>query len=143
MYNITYRPQESFTVHLPERDIVFHWRDKLYVADFSQPIVAVKAEEARAQAVYEIIRNCGYPLYTEAVHLIQDGNFTHMLMLTAEDVKRTYELFGEPVGSVRGKMTKKGESSFIRRQSDNGPEEAGFSYRGYAPGRSAFYDHSV
>jgi hypothetical protein len=30
-----------------------------------------------------------------------------MLMLTAEDIKRAYDLYGEPVGSVRGKMTKK------------------------------------
>jgi hypothetical protein len=112
MYNITYRPQESFTVHLPERDIIFYRRDKLYVADFSRPVVAVtkaytKAEEARAQAAYEIICNCGYPSITEAIHLIQDGNLTHMPMLTAEDVRRAYDLYGEPVGSVRGKLTKK------------------------------------
>jgi hypothetical protein len=82
------------------------------VGDFSKAVVAVtraytKAEEARAQAAYEIIRNCGYPSYAEAVHLIQDGNFTHMPMLTAEDIKHAYDLFGEPVESVRGKMTKK------------------------------------
>jgi hypothetical protein len=41
MYDITYRPQESFTVCLPERDIVFYRRNKLYVADFSQSTVAV------------------------------------------------------------------------------------------------------
>ena len=112
MYDITYIPQESFTVHLPERDIIFHRRDKLYVADFSRPIVAVtkaytKSEEARAQAAYEVIRNCGYPSIAEAIHLIQDGNLTHMPMLTAEDVRRAYDLYGEPVGSVQGKMTKR------------------------------------
>jgi len=66
-----------------------------------------KAEEARAQAAYEIIHNCRYPLYAEAVHIVQDGNFTHIPMLTAKDIKRAYDLYGEPVGSVRGKMTKK------------------------------------
>jgi len=115
---ISYRPQESFTVHFSERDIVFYRRDKLYAADFDQPIVVVtkaytKAEEARAQAAYEIIRNCGYPSYTEAVHLIQDGNFTHMPMLTAEYVKRAYNLLGEPVGSVRGKNDEKENKSSI------------------------------
>lgn len=60
MYDIMYRPQESFTVHFSERDIVFYRRDKLYVADFSRPIAAVtkaytKGEEARTQAAYEII----------------------------------------------------------------------------------------
>ncbi len=81
-YNVQ-TTRKLYCVHLPERDIVFHRRDKLYAADFNQPIVVVtkactKAEEARAQAAYEIIRNCGYPSYTEAVHLIQDGNFTHV-----------------------------------------------------------------
>jgi hypothetical protein len=41
LYEITYQPQESFTVHLPDRDIVFHRRDKLYVTGFSETVVAV------------------------------------------------------------------------------------------------------
>jgi hypothetical protein len=48
-----------------------------------------------------------YPSYMEAVHLIQDGNFQHMPMLTANDIKRAYKLYGEPVGSIQGKMTKR------------------------------------
>jgi hypothetical protein len=112
LYTITYQPQESFTVHLPDRDIVFHRRNKLFVADFSLLVVTVmrvhtKAEEARAKEAYELIHNCGYPSYAEAVHLIKDGNFTHMPMLTAEDIKRAYDLFIEPVAHVRGMMTKK------------------------------------
>ncbi len=84
----------------------------MYVADFDvERTVAVtrahtKAEEARAKLAYEIIRNCGYPSQAEAIHLVQDGNFAHMPMVTAEDVKRAYELYGEPVGSARGKMVK-------------------------------------
>jgi hypothetical protein len=34
LYEITYEPQHSFTVHLPARDIQFHQKNKLYVADF-------------------------------------------------------------------------------------------------------------
>jgi hypothetical protein len=99
LYKITYQPQHSFTVHLPNRDIVFYRRDKLYMADFSEAVVAVtkaytKAKEARAQAVYKIIRNCRCPLYAEAVHIVQDENFTHMPILTAEDIKRAYNLYG-------------------------------------------------
>ncbi len=41
LYKIMYEPQESFTVHLPDRDIVFHRRDKLYVIGFSETVVAV------------------------------------------------------------------------------------------------------
>jgi len=94
-------------------------RDKLYVADFDvERTVAVtrahtKAEEARAKVAYEIIRNCGYPSQAEAIHLMQDGNFTHMPMVTAEDVKRAYELYGEPVGSTRGKMVRQKQSRAI------------------------------
>jgi hypothetical protein len=119
MYPITYEPQESFTVHLPDRDIVFSRRDKLHIADFDvERTVAVtraytKAEEARAKAAYEIIRNCGYPSQAEAIHLMQDGNFTHMPMVTAEDVKRAYELYGEPVGSTRGKLVRQKQSRAI------------------------------
>jgi hypothetical protein len=36
-----------------------------------------------------------------------------MLMLMAEDVKRAYELYGEPVGSVRGKMVNRKQSRAI------------------------------
>jgi hypothetical protein len=43
----------------------------------------------------------------EAVHLIKDGNFTHMLMLTAGDIKRAYDLFIEPVAHVHGMITMK------------------------------------
>jgi len=94
-------------VHLPDRDMVFKRRNKLYIADFGTQVVAVtkaytKAEEARAQAAYEIIRSCGYPSQVEVIHLIQDGNFTHMPMIMAEDVKRAYKLYGEPIGGVQG-----------------------------------------
>jgi hypothetical protein len=33
-YPITYEPYEGFTVHLPERDILFRRVGKLHVADF-------------------------------------------------------------------------------------------------------------
>jgi hypothetical protein len=70
MYHITYQPQESFTVHLPDRNIVFSRRNKLYTVDFGTLIAAVtraytKAEEARAQAVNEVIHSCGYPSLME------------------------------------------------------------------------------
>jgi hypothetical protein len=94
LYVITYEPQLSFTVNLPGKDIVFNRRNKLYGADLgteegtvlvTQPYL--KAEEARAKEAYELIKNFGYPSYQEAIHLIQDGHFKHMPMLTAADVK--------------------------------------------------------
>ncbi len=53
-----------------------------------------------------MIKNSGF-LNQEAIHLIQDGNFTRLPMLTTADIKRAYDFFGEPEGSVRGKMTKR------------------------------------
>ena len=35
-YDITYIPRQAFVVHLPERDIVFKHRGKLYIADFAR-----------------------------------------------------------------------------------------------------------
>ncbi len=35
-YDITYVPCEAFIVHLPERDITFKHRGKLYIADFAR-----------------------------------------------------------------------------------------------------------
>jgi hypothetical protein len=52
-YDITYVPREAFIVHLPERDITFEHRGKLYITDFardSQVHVTkayTKAEEER------------------------------------------------------------------------------------------------
>jgi hypothetical protein len=36
LYHLTYVQGESITVHMGDRDIVFHKRDKMYVADFSE-----------------------------------------------------------------------------------------------------------
>jgi hypothetical protein len=101
-------------VHLPDRDIIFKRRNKLYVADFAEyyrNILATKAyakgEMHHATPAHEFLKMSGYPSAQEAIHLIQDGNIANMPMRTAEDVRRAFNLFGEPVGSVCGKMTKR------------------------------------
>jgi hypothetical protein len=60
VYPITYQPK----VQLPDRDIVFRCRNKLYVANFGTQVVAVtkaytKAEEVRAHEAYEIMARKG------------------------------------------------------------------------------------
>ena len=67
----------------------------------------MKAEEERARQAHELLKISGYPSLQEAIHLIQDGNIFNLPMLTAADIKRAYDMFGEPVGAVRGKMTRK------------------------------------
>ncbi len=111
VYEITYAQGQSFTVHLPDRDIVFNRKDKLYVADFAQfrqtyvSRACTKGEEERARQAYKLLKISSYPSLQEAIHLIQDGNIFNMPMLMAADIKRAYDMFGEPVGAVRGKMT--------------------------------------
>jgi hypothetical protein len=68
-YPITYEPYEGFTVHLPERDILFRRVDKLHVADFEidkqvhMSQAYTKGEVLRAMKVRELQRVCGYPSY--------------------------------------------------------------------------------
>jgi hypothetical protein len=115
MYPISYVPRESFTVHLPDRDIVFHRRGRHYIADWNSEInysyattgVYTKAEEARARLVFEFLQKSGYPSEEEAIHLIEDGNIVGMPLLTRNDVRRAYEIYGVMPEYVRGKMTKK------------------------------------
>ncbi len=97
-YDITYMPRTAFIVHLPDRDITFHHRGKLYVADWAEQdtdnerniytMVCTKAKEAHAKRAYELLRTSGFPSYNEAVHLVEDGNITGLPGLTAEDVRR-------------------------------------------------------
>jgi hypothetical protein len=115
MYNVTYKKGKSFTVHLPDRGIVFYRKKKLYVADFSdllndqQAFLATytKGQEVCARIAYDFVHRSGYPSLQEAIHLVQDGNMTHMPGMTSDDINRAFDIFGEPVGSIRGKMTRR------------------------------------
>jgi hypothetical protein len=63
LYDVTYDKGKSFTVHLPDRDIVFYRKKKLYVADFSHLLnerkaflaTYTKGQEARAKAAYDLV----------------------------------------------------------------------------------------
>ncbi len=39
-YNITYVPQEAFIVHLPDRDVRFERKGKMYVVDWTKSLAA-------------------------------------------------------------------------------------------------------
>jgi hypothetical protein len=58
LYPVTYVQGESITVHMLDREVVFHRRDKMYVADFSDWVVD---DEDRVQELYS-----GLSLMTEA-----------------------------------------------------------------------------
>ncbi len=77
LYPITYEPRVGFTVHLPDKDILFRKRGKMHVADFADygaPVMATqaytKAKIERACRVQDLVRNCGYPSYQEHTYQI-------------------------------------------------------------------------
>jgi hypothetical protein len=112
MYKVTHKNGKSFMAHLPEQDLVFHRKKKLYLADFLDidrhlylTKAYMKGEEACTKLAYDLVCLSRYPSLQEAIHLVKDGNMTHVPGITADDMKRSFEIFGEPVGSIRGKMT--------------------------------------
>jgi hypothetical protein len=65
-----------------------------------------KAEVEQAKKDCELIGNAGLPSYQEALNMLQDGNIVNMPLLTAKDLRRTQELYGNPLEYVHGKLTK-------------------------------------
>jgi hypothetical protein len=68
LYKITYKQGTSFTVHLPDRDIMFKRRNKLYVANFVEyygNVLATKAytkgEIHWAALAYDFLKMSRYP----------------------------------------------------------------------------------
>jgi hypothetical protein len=118
MYEISYEHRKAFVVHMGEKEIVFEWREKLYVADWC-PVgtVAATVQEnemlysrehvKRTKEAYDFLKNSGYPSLSEAVHLLNDGNVRGGPQLLRGDVERAYKIYGTHPEYVRGKMTRK------------------------------------
>jgi hypothetical protein len=66
-----------------------------------------KADVRRAKQAYELASTSGYPSVSEIINIVDDGNIVEVPGITRAGIKRAYELYGEPVAYVRGKMTKK------------------------------------
>ena len=126
LYPITYKQGVSKTIHMEDRDLVFHRRGCFYVADFrdwlsSEDEVTIatnnKASYAfvteemftskeikRANEAGEFVTKAGYPSVDEAVRMVTDGNIQgHRFDST--DVKRYFALNGPLPASVKGKTT--------------------------------------
>jgi hypothetical protein len=117
-YRITYVPKEAFIVHLEDRDITFQRRGKLYVAKWEDvrglyttvremESLYTKAVVGRARAVYDLLKNAGYPSLDEFIHLVEDGNVHELPGISRSDIHKAFEIYGLPVEYVRGKMTRK------------------------------------
>ena len=121
LYEISSQRGESFTVHMPERDVIFYKKDRIYLADFRDwiggddaPICLVttskneekytKKQVDKAKEVGEFIKNAGFPSEGEAIKLARGGNID-ILPITPTDIKLYYEIYGSPVEAVRRKTT--------------------------------------
>jgi len=124
IYPVTYESGKCYVVHMPNRDLVFERKGKLYLGDFSDWIryqegddsalslmttkekehMYTKKEVAQARKAREFLKNAGYPSEAEAIHLIRDGNLENV-PVTVQDVKNCFDIYGPPVEMVRGKMT--------------------------------------
>ena len=124
LYPITYQQGVSYTVHMGDRDLVFYRKDNLYVADFSDWItdaglsmmtieereqIFSKKQVKQAQEAGKFLAQAGYPSEQTAVKLIRDGNIEG-ITVGVEDIKRYFEIYGEPLPSIRGKTTWKKSS---------------------------------
>jgi hypothetical protein len=120
MYPITYVQGVSKTVHTPNGDIVFYRRIKMYLADFrpwitdrAMSLVTTRDREAlfnkstveRAKLAGEFVRSAGFPSESAAIDLVRAGNVTN-IPFEVKDVRNFFEIYGQPVESLRGKQTK-------------------------------------
>jgi hypothetical protein len=120
-YKITCLRGRGFVVHTEDKDILFARVGKLYVAKWDDimgyartyvttqetELAYSKEEVFKAKRAYELASRSGYPLVDELVNLVEDGNIHGMPGITREDIRQAYELYGEPVAYVRGKMVKR------------------------------------
>jgi hypothetical protein len=107
-----------FIAHMPERELTFSRKQKLYMADWG--VVAaikvtakenkqlyVKEEVWHAKLAYEFVRNSGYPLLGEVVHLLTVGNICNVPTILPADVKRAYRIYRAHPGYISGQMVRK------------------------------------
>jgi len=120
-YEISYVQGESFTVHMPNRDLEFRRRNKFFVADMrdwiqdGQAFVSTiadnesrftKSEVLRARQARELVVNSGFSSEHEALKLANDGNVSGV-PVTMQDIRRSFEIYGKPAAYVRGRKTSK------------------------------------
>ena len=120
LYPISYEQGVSFTVHMKNRDLVFWLRDKFYVADMrewskggARALVTTvtanesrysRAEVQRARTARELVTKSGFSSERDVLGLVNDGNVLGV-PVTANDVRRSFEIYGKSPGALRGRRT--------------------------------------
>jgi len=120
-FDITYNPRVSMVVHMPERDVTFRRVKKLYVADMSdwmkaKPGIGLvttvaekesgysKREVARAREARLLIENAGHVSQRDALEIVRGGN-VQGVSVTADDVMRAFDIYGQSTAYVQGRTT--------------------------------------
>ena len=63
-----------------------------------------KSEVKRAKEAWKLICNSGYSSEHDALGLVSDGNILGV-PITAQDVRRAFEIYGKPAAHVSGRRT--------------------------------------
>ncbi len=96
LYDIMYIQKQAFIVHMKDRDIVFHRREKLCIADGNDmAMVGVTVQEG--EWLYSKEEVCKAKI-AEAVHLLMDGSIRNILALVVADIERAYDIYGVHTG---------------------------------------------
>jgi hypothetical protein len=123
LYKVSYLQGSSFVIHMRDRDITFHLRDKFYVADMREwldkeeatVLMSEAAENAkkytkrqveRAMAARELYENAGFPSKEEAMRLASGMNCSDMT-IDQDDMKRQFDIWGVSPTYWKGTMTKR------------------------------------
>ena len=119
LYNVSYDPEIGFTVHMDDRDLIFRRHGKIFLADMrdwvtpgglammttqEREAMYTKRQVQNAKKAGEFIENAGFPSQGEALKLVRDGNIKDV-PVEATDIKLFYEIYGEPISSIKGKTT--------------------------------------
>jgi hypothetical protein len=140
LYPVTYVQGESITVHMEDREVVFHRTDKMYVADFLDWVVDnedrvqelhsglslmtaadreqmyTRKEVCRSLEAGKFLRALGYPTEKEALNFVCDRNVTNV-PFTVDEVNCFYDIYGPQVAGIRGRTTHKHTVSTVTEDS--------------------------
>ena len=121
-FDISYVRGKSFTVHMPRGDLVFHRKDKFYVADISdwakspsKSVLLTSSKERErkytrkqvelATLAYRFAEKTGATSLSEVIRLATSGNVSGV-KFTKDDIIRAYDIWGHPVSYVKGAAVK-------------------------------------
>jgi hypothetical protein len=68
-----------------------------FVTTQEMELMYTKADVRRAKEAYKLASTSGYPSISELINIVEDGSILGVPGIMRADIKRAYELYGEPV----------------------------------------------